>query len=180
MVHTDAHAERGREPDAPGGEQNQASLRSPARPAGSAGSRFQRPRRRRGIASPPRRAQRWAGRPDDPCESIDVLTRRSARMLQRRHTIIRSMGKITTSALLTLCVATVAQAAGRPITANDLLSMERSAAQLRPMAPARSHTVAVPDLQANRLARNIWLVTLKTGDARKITATGRDGARSGP
>src|ERR1700730_9063052 len=97
-------------------------------------------------------------------------------MLQRRHTIIRSMGKLTISALLTLCIATVAQAAGRPITANDLLSMERlSEPQLSPDGARAVYTVAVPDLQANRLARNIWLVSLKTGDARKITATGRDG-----
>ena len=47
-------------------------------------------------------------------------------MLQRRHTIIRSMGKITISALLSMCIASAGQAAGRPITANDLLSMERS------------------------------------------------------
>ena len=93
-------------------------------------------------------------------------------MLQRRHTIIRSMGKITISALLTLCVATGAHAAGRPITANDLLSMERlSEPQLSPDGTRAVYTVAVPDLPANRLARNIWLVTLKTGDARKITTT---------
>ena len=97
-------------------------------------------------------------------------------MLQRRHTIIRSMGKTTISALLTLCIATVAQAAGRPITANDLLSMERlSEPQLSPDGTRAVYAIAVPDLQANRLARNIWLVSLKTGDARKITTTGRDG-----
>ena len=97
-------------------------------------------------------------------------------MLQRRHTIIRSMGKTTISALLTLCIATVAQAAGRPITATDLLSMERlSEPQLSPDGARAVYTVAVPDLQGNRLARNIWLVSLKTGDARKITTTGRDG-----
>jgi dipeptidyl aminopeptidase/acylaminoacyl peptidase len=92
------------------------------------------------------------------------------------------MGKMTISALLALGIATVAQAAGRPITANDLLSMERlSEPQLSPDGTRAVYTVAVPDLQANRLARNVWLVSLKTGDARKITATGRDaGAKWSP
>src|SRR5580765_7125744 len=97
-------------------------------------------------------------------------------MLQRRHTIIRSMGKITISALLSICIASAGQAAGRPITANDLLSMERlSEPQLSPDGTRAVYTVAVPDLAANRLARNIWLVSLKTGDAKPLTTTGRDG-----
>jgi dipeptidyl aminopeptidase/acylaminoacyl peptidase len=97
-------------------------------------------------------------------------------MLQRRHTIIRSMGKITISALLSICVASASQAAGRPITVNDVLSMERlSEPQLSPDGTRAVYTVAVPDLAANRLARNIWLVSLKTGEARPLTTTGRDG-----
>src|ERR1700675_4123981 len=90
------------------------------------------------------------------------------------------MGKITISALLTMCIATVTQAAGRPITANDLLSMERlSEPQLSPDGTRAVYTVAVPDLQANRLARNIWLVSLKTGDVKPLTTTGRDGGAKG-
>ena len=54
--------------------------------------------------------------------------------------------------------------------------MERlSEPQLSPDGTRAVYTVAVPDLQANRLARNIWLVSLKTGDARTLTTTGRDG-----
>ena len=54
--------------------------------------------------------------------------------------------------------------------------MERlSEPQLSPDGTRAVYTVAVPDLQANRLARNIWLVSLKTGDARPLTTTGRDG-----
>src|ERR1700675_3463821 len=86
------------------------------------------------------------------------------------------MGKITISALLTMCIATVTQAAGRPITTNDLLSMERlSEPQLSPDGARAVYTVGVPDLQANRVARNIWLVTLKTGEVKPLTTTGRDG-----
>ncbi len=36
------------------------------------------------------------------------------------------------------------------------------------------YTVAVPDLTGNRTARNVWIVSLKTGEARPLTATGRD------
>jgi dipeptidyl aminopeptidase/acylaminoacyl peptidase len=87
------------------------------------------------------------------------------------------MRKMTISAVL-MFIATVAQAAGRPITINDLLAMERiSEPQLSPDGTRAVYTVAVPDLdrQANRLARNIWLVSLKTGEARQLTTTGRDG-----
>ena len=37
------------------------------------------------------------------------------------------------------------------------------------------YSVAVPDSAANRLIRNIWLVTLATGETRALTSTGRDG-----
>lgn len=78
--------------------------------------------------------------------------------------------------VLTVFLATMAQAAGRSITANDLLAMERlSEPQLSPDGARAVYTVAVPDLLANRLARNIWLVSLKTGEARPLTTTGRDG-----
>ena len=54
--------------------------------------------------------------------------------------------------------------------------MERlSEPQLSPDGTRAVYTVALPDLQANRVARNIWLVSLKTGEARPLTTTGRDG-----
>ena len=88
------------------------------------------------------------------------------------RTIIRCMKalrkatlKATIFALLTLLTATAARAADRPIATNDLLAMERlSEPQLSPDGTRAVYTVAVPDLQANRLARNIWLVSLKTGE----------------
>jgi dipeptidyl aminopeptidase/acylaminoacyl peptidase len=85
------------------------------------------------------------------------------------------MGKITISALL-MFTATLAQAAGRPITTSDLLSIERlSEPQLSPDGTRVVYTVATPDLQANRVARNIWLVSIKTGEVKPLTTTGRDG-----
>ena len=47
--------------------------------------------------------------------------------------------------------------------------------QLSPDGTHAAYTVAVPDLQANRLARNIGLVSLRGGDAKPLTTTGRDG-----
>ena len=87
------------------------------------------------------------------------------------------MGKITISALLlSLSLAASAAAAGRPITVNDLLAMDRvSEPQLSADGARAVYSVAVPDLAANRLVRNIWLVTLGTGDTKALTATGRDG-----
>ena len=87
------------------------------------------------------------------------------------------MGKITISALLlSLSLAASALAAGRPMTVNDLLAMDRvSEPQLSADGARAVYSVAVPDLAANRLIRNIWLVTLGTGDSKALTTTGRDG-----
>jgi dipeptidyl aminopeptidase/acylaminoacyl peptidase len=77
---------------------------------------------------------------------------------------------------LLVMIGTIAQAAGRPMTAADLMAMERlSEPQLSPDGTQAIYTVAAPDLQGNRLARNIWLVSLKTGEAKPLTTTGRDG-----
>jgi dipeptidyl aminopeptidase/acylaminoacyl peptidase len=95
---------------------------------------------------------------------------------------VRTSRTVTISALLVMFIATVAQGAGRPITAADLLSMERiSDPQLSPDGSRALYTVGVPDLQANRVATNVWIVSLKTGEARPVTTTGRDsGARWAP
>ena len=53
--------------------------------------------------------------------------------------------------------------------------------QLSPDGTRAVYTVAVPDLAANRLVRNIWIVTLANGGARPLTTTGRDsGAKWSP
>ena len=80
------------------------------------------------------------------------------------------------AALVALSLAAPSHAAGRPIGINDLLSMERvSEPQLSQDGMRAVYTVGVPDLQANRLARNVWLVSLRTSEARPLTTTGRDG-----
>jgi len=82
----------------------------------------------------------------------------------------------TATALLVLAFSSSPRAAGRPIAVDDLLSMERiSEPQFTPDGTRVVYTVAVPDLQANRVARNVWLVSLRTTEARPLTTTGRDG-----
>lgn len=77
---------------------------------------------------------------------------------------------------VTLAIGVPAHAAGRSIAVNDLLAMERvSDPQLSPDGSRAVYTVAVPDLAANRTARNVWIVSLKTGEANALTTSGRDG-----
>jgi len=75
----------------------------------------------------------------------------------------------------TLCPA--AFAAGRPITVPDLLALQRvSDPQLAPDGTRALYSVAVPDVAANRSARNVWMVTLATGEARALTSNGHEGS----
>src|SRR6185295_10626646 len=79
-------------------------------------------------------------------------------------------------AFIALIAAAPAHAAGRPITVNDLLSLPRiSEPRLSPDGTRVVYTVAVPDLNANRTARDVWMATLATGEARALTTGGHDG-----
>ncbi|MEO8257837.1 MAG: S9 family peptidase [Acidobacteriota bacterium] len=86
--------------------------------------------------------------------------------------------------MIILAVVPVGQAlaAGRPMTVADLLAMQRvSEPQLSPDGSRVLYTVGVPDLAANRTARNIWSIPTAGGEARPITSTGQDfGAKWAP
>jgi dipeptidyl aminopeptidase/acylaminoacyl peptidase len=86
------------------------------------------------------------------------------------------------SASILLLFATPAFAAGRPITTNDLLSLARiSEPQLSPDGARVVYTVGVPDMSANRVARNLWIASMRGGEPKALTSTGRDsGARWSP
>ena len=72
--------------------------------------------------------------------------------------------------------AAPAHAAGRPITVNDLLSIPRiSEPRLSPDGTRVVYTLAVPDLNANRMARDVWMATLATGESRALTNGGHEG-----
>jgi dipeptidyl aminopeptidase/acylaminoacyl peptidase len=78
--------------------------------------------------------------------------------------------------VVALAVASSAVAAGRPIAPTDLLAMARiSDPQLSPDGSRVVYTVATPDLGANRTSRDVWLVTIATGETRNLTHNGREG-----
>jgi dipeptidyl aminopeptidase/acylaminoacyl peptidase len=93
------------------------------------------------------------------------------------QTYLRRGALLATLAALTLGASTAALAAGRPITTADLLAMARiSDPQVSPDGSRVLYTVAVPDVPANRVARNVWVVPLNdSGAARALTTTGHDG-----
>jgi dipeptidyl aminopeptidase/acylaminoacyl peptidase len=78
--------------------------------------------------------------------------------------------------LALLLPVTVAAAAGRPIAVSDLLAMRRiSDPRISPDGALVLYTVATPEVTDNRLARDVWVVPLKGGEPRALTATGHDG-----
>ena len=73
-------------------------------------------------------------------------------------------------------LTTSAAAAGRPIAVEDLLSLQRvSDPQLSPDGTRVLYTVATPDLKTNRMARDVWMATLASGDTKNLTNNGHDG-----
>jgi dipeptidyl aminopeptidase/acylaminoacyl peptidase len=84
--------------------------------------------------------------------------------------------------ILATCAATVVLAssasfaAGRPIAAADLLALQRvSDPQLSPDGTRVLYTVATPDLKANRMARDVWMATLASGETTNLTKNGHEG-----
>ena len=63
----------------------------------------------------------------------------------------------------------------RPITFQELAAMHRlSEPQISPDGKWVVYTVATPNVDANRLERNLWLVPATGGEARQLTRSGRD------
>lgn len=65
----------------------------------------------------------------------------------------------------------------RPLTFNDLISVQRiSEPAISPDGQWVAYTAAKPDLAANRLVRNVWIVSTKgTSEPRQLTRGGSDG-----
>jgi dipeptidyl aminopeptidase/acylaminoacyl peptidase len=84
--------------------------------------------------------------------------------------------------LAAIACTTSALAAGRPITPADLLAMARvSDPQSSPDGTRVLYTVAKPDMNANRVARDVLMVSLATGETRNLTNNGHEsGARWSP
>jgi dipeptidyl aminopeptidase/acylaminoacyl peptidase len=64
----------------------------------------------------------------------------------------------------------------RAINVHDLLSLQRlSDPKISPDGSLVAYTVSTPDREANRLARNLWLVPTAGGEPRQLTTSGNDG-----
>jgi dipeptidyl aminopeptidase/acylaminoacyl peptidase len=85
-------------------------------------------------------------------------------------------------ALIATLQVTPTLASGRPMAVADLLALHRiSDPQLSPDGTRALYTVTVPDLAGNRTERFVWIVSMKTGDRRALTSSGKDyGARWSP
>jgi dipeptidyl aminopeptidase/acylaminoacyl peptidase len=84
--------------------------------------------------------------------------------------------------LLTIALATITtlplmaqEAAKRPITFDDMISMHRlSGASVSPDGKWVVYAVSTPDMEANRNAGNIWMVPTSGGEALQMTQSGKD------
>lgn len=73
------------------------------------------------------------------------------------------------------CLGPAASAAGRPMTVEDLLRLQRiSDPQISPDGSRILYTVSNANLDANRNDSNIWLASTKGTPARQLTYTGKD------
>jgi dipeptidyl aminopeptidase/acylaminoacyl peptidase len=64
----------------------------------------------------------------------------------------------------------------RAINVHDLLALQRiSDPKISPDGSLVAYTVSTPDREANRLARNVWIVPTAGGAPRQLTTSGKDG-----
>src|SRR5260370_41549252 len=80
-------------------------------------------------------------------------------------------------AIVILAIAPVCAQQKHPLTFDDVISTERiSEPMVSPDGLWVAYTVAKPDLAANRLVRNIWIVSASgTSEPRQLTRGGSDG-----
>src|SRR6266478_5727162 len=74
-----------------------------------------------------------------------------------------------------VCHTAVSQEAKHPITFDDMIKLHRIAEpQVSPDGKWVAYTVATPDMEANRNASNIWMVSTSGGSATQLTQSGHD------
>jgi dipeptidyl aminopeptidase/acylaminoacyl peptidase len=77
--------------------------------------------------------------------------------------------------LLGLVISPVAGQHKRPLTFNDLAAVHRlSGPQISPDGKWIAYEVGTPNVETNRVVRDIWLVAASGGEARQITRGGSD------
>jgi dipeptidyl aminopeptidase/acylaminoacyl peptidase len=87
---------------------------------------------------------------------------------------MRFLGTLTV--ILLLAMAANAQSPERrAITFNDLISMQRvSDPQISPDGNWIAYSVATPNLEANKISRDVWIVPTAGGESRQLTRGGSD------
>ena len=76
---------------------------------------------------------------------------------------------------LAFSVSLNAQGAKRPITFDDMMKLHRvSAPQLSADGKWAAFAVSTPDMEANRNASNVWIVSTAGGEAMQVTQSGHD------
>src|ERR1700681_3009733 len=76
---------------------------------------------------------------------------------------------------LALGVSVNAQAAKHPITFDDMIKLHRvSAPQVSADGKWAAFAVSTPDVEANRNASNVWIVSTAGGEAMQVTQSGHD------
>src|SRR6266478_4148574 len=74
-----------------------------------------------------------------------------------------------------VCHTAVSQEAKHPITFDDMIKLHRIAEpQVSPDGKWVAYTVATLDMEANRNASNIWMVSTSGGSATQLTQSGHD------
>jgi len=74
-----------------------------------------------------------------------------------------------------VCHTAVSQEAKHPITFDDMIKLHRIAEpQVSPDGKWVAYTVATPDMEANRNASNIWMVSTSGGSATQMTQSRHD------
>lgn len=80
-------------------------------------------------------------------------------------------------ALATSLCANAQTTAKHPITFDDLIKLHRvSSPQVSPDGKWVAFTVATPDMDANRNAGNLWIISTAGGEATQLTQSGHDSA----
>jgi dipeptidyl aminopeptidase/acylaminoacyl peptidase len=78
---------------------------------------------------------------------------------------------------LALGVSLSAQGAKHPITFDDMIKLHRvSAPQVSADGKWAAFVVSTPDMEANRNASNVWIVSTTGGEAMQVTQSGHDGS----
>jgi dipeptidyl aminopeptidase/acylaminoacyl peptidase len=76
---------------------------------------------------------------------------------------------------LALSVSLSAQGAKHPITFDDMIKLHRvSAPEVSADGKWAAFVVSTPDMEANRNASNVWMVSTAGGEAMQVTQSGRD------